>query len=49
VHDWRDGNGEVALFGVLTSVVTDGKRYVYISDTTNNCIRRLTMPDFMFH
>ena len=46
---WRDGTGENCLFGDLTNVVTDGVRYAYVSDTSNNCIRRLTLPDFMFH
>ena len=49
IRDWRDGNGEDCLFGRLTGIVSDGVKCAYVSDTSNNCIRRLTMPDFMFH
>jgi len=44
VHGLRDGNGQAALFGQLSGVVSDGKRVVYVSDTTNNCIRRIDVP-----
>lgn len=49
VRDWRDGNGENAYFSDLTGIATDDKRFAYVADTSNNCIRRLTLPDFLFH
>jgi hypothetical protein len=48
IKEWRDGNGENAFFGDITAVITDNARFVYVADTGNNCIRRLTLPDFMF-
>jgi len=45
LRDWHDGTGGTSFFSELTGVATDGKRFVYISDTGNNCVRRLTMPD----
>ncbi len=49
IHDWRDGDGEKAMFEHLSSIISDGVRYAYVSDTGNNCIRRITLPDFLFH
>jgi len=49
VREWRDGTGDKCLFGSLSSIVSDGSHYAYVSDTSNNCIRRLTLPDFLFH
>ncbi len=49
VRDWKDGNGATSQFGNPTCIVSDGVRYAYVADTGNNCIRRLTLPDFLFH
>lgn len=41
---WIDDTGNRARFGAITSVVADNRGHVYVSDTTNNSIRRLTLP-----
>jgi hypothetical protein len=41
---WRDGNGETALFGSIGGIVTDGAGHLYLCDTSNNSIRRITLP-----
>src|SRR5207248_340892 len=45
VRGYRDGEGQSALFGRLGGVVSDGKRVAYVSDTTNNCIRRIDITE----
>ena len=42
---FRDGDGRSCQFGVLTGVVFDGKRFVYVTDTGNNSIRRLDVSE----
>ncbi len=37
----RDGTGASASFSTICGIVFDGKKYVYLSDTDNNMIRRL--------
>jgi hypothetical protein len=41
---WQDATGEHAAFGEVSSLVYDGKNSLYVSDTGNNCIRRITWP-----
>lgn len=41
---FRDGPGNRAGFGWLTSVATDAKGRVYVADCGNNAIRRITLP-----
>lgn len=45
VNGFRDGDGSHCLFGVLSGIVTDGKHYIYVADTGNNCIRRLDVSE----
>jgi hypothetical protein len=40
----RDGNGQNASFGQLSGVAVDAKGRIYVADTSNNCIRRITLP-----
>ncbi len=40
----RDGDGAHVLFGVLGGIAADGRGHVYVSDLTNNSIRRITLP-----
>ena len=42
---FRDGGGNEALFGTLSGIVADNKRYVYVADTGNNCVRRLDISE----
>jgi sugar lactone lactonase YvrE len=42
--DWRDADGEKAKFGRIGGLATDGQGRLYVSDTSNNSIRRLTLP-----
>lgn len=43
-YGWRDNTGDRAGFGILSGIVADGAGRIYVSDTTNNSIRRLTAP-----
>jgi sugar lactone lactonase YvrE len=40
---FTDGDGTSALFEELWSIATDGTDYLYIADTGNNVIRRMTL------
>jgi sugar lactone lactonase YvrE len=42
-----DGSGANALFGRLGGIATDGKRYAYVADTSNNTIRRLDISELV--
>jgi len=42
-----DGSGATALFGTLGGLATDGKRYVYVADTSYNTIRRLDISELI--
>ena len=42
---FKDGDGAHANFSILSGVVTDGKKFIYVADTANNSIRRLTLPE----
>jgi hypothetical protein len=42
-----DGSGAAAFFGTLGGIATDGKRYVYVADTSNNSIRRLDISELL--
>ncbi len=44
---WKDGKGDDCIFYNPTGVASDGQKYAYVTDTGNNCIRRLTLPDFL--
>lgn len=39
----RDGDGSKAQFGILSGIVADNKGHVYVADTGNNEIRRITL------
>jgi hypothetical protein len=41
---WADGDGHVATFGKLGGMVADRRGNLYVSDTSNNCIRKLVLP-----
>lgn len=41
---YRDGMGDRAMFGILAGIVADGRGHVYVSDCSNNAIRRVTLP-----
>ncbi len=41
IDGWRDGDGHHANFGSLSGIAWDGKTRVYVSDTSDNCIRIL--------
>ena len=45
----RDGDGSHAAFSILGGVVSDSKKLVYVADTANNMIRRLTIPETIGH
>jgi len=40
---WKDDTGNRCGLGMLSGIVADGGGRVYVSDTTNNAIRRLTL------
>jgi len=42
---YRDGDGRTSLFGTVCGIVSDGKRYAFVADTGNNCIRRLDVSE----
>jgi sugar lactone lactonase YvrE len=41
-HGYRDGLADQALFGQISGITTNGKGLIYVSDISNNCIRRIT-------
>ena len=41
---WQDADGQRALFGKVSAVVSNGKGLLYVSDTSTNCIRRIALP-----
>jgi len=41
---FRDGPGDKAAFGTITGLATDGRGHVFVSDSANNAIRRITLP-----
>jgi sugar lactone lactonase YvrE len=44
LRGYRDGMGDRAMFGILAGIVADGRGHVYVSDCSNNAIRRVTLP-----
>ena len=42
---FKDGAGDKAALGLVGGIATDGKRTIYIADTSNNAIRRITLPE----
>jgi hypothetical protein len=42
---WRDGAGDRCGFGLIGGLATDGKGHIYVSDTTNHSIRRITLAE----
>jgi sugar lactone lactonase YvrE len=44
IRGWRDSDGSRASFGVPNGIVADDKGHIYVADTANNNIRRLTLP-----
>ena len=42
---WEDNDGHRALFGQVSAIASDGKGHLYVSDTSSNCIRRITLPE----
>ncbi len=49
IKDYRDGTGETATFSDLTGIATDNRHFAFVCDTESNCVRRLTLPDYLFH
>lgn len=47
LHGSNDGDGAHSTFSNLSGVITDGKKYAYVSDTTNNIIRRLDISSII--
>ena len=45
IHGYRDGDGRNCQFGILSGIVSDGKRYAYVADTGGNSIRRLDISE----
>lgn len=45
IWGYHDDTGARAGFGALCGIVADGKRHVYVADSTNNAIRRITLPE----
>lgn len=41
---WRDEDGRDARFGEIGGLVSDGHGHLFVADTGNNCIRRVTLP-----
>jgi sugar lactone lactonase YvrE len=41
---WRDGTGITGAFGRIGGLAADGRGHIYVSDTANNAIRRVTLP-----
>jgi DNA-binding beta-propeller fold protein YncE len=44
-YGYRDGPADQALFGQITGIATNGNGIIYVSDISNNCIRRITLPE----
>lgn len=44
LNGYRDGTGDRAEFGVLSGIAADGHGHVFVSDGSNNVIRRITLP-----
>lgn len=44
VGGFRDGTGNRSAFGVISGLVSDGKGHIYVSDLSNNAIRKVTLP-----
>ena len=47
IRGYKDGNGASSLFSVICGLAYDGKKYLYASDTDNNCIRRLDVSSLI--
>lgn len=45
VAGFRDGTGDKCAFGLIAAVAADDHGHVYVADTGNNAIRRLTLSD----
>jgi hypothetical protein len=45
---FRDNFGNRASFGLMGGIVGDGKGHLYVSDTSNNAIRKLTLPKDLY-
>ena len=45
MQGWLDGSGDKSRFGRVGGIATLNDRTVYVSDTSNNCIRRVTIPE----
>ena len=44
MHGWLDGPGDKSRFGLVGGMAAAGDRTLYVSDTSNNCIRRIELP-----
>jgi len=49
VHGMHDGSGRICNFSSLGGIVYDGKRFAYVADIGNNCIRRLDLSEVTQH
>ncbi len=41
---WWDADGRDARFGEIGGLVSNGRGHLFVADTGNNCIRRITLP-----
>jgi len=44
IYGNRDGTGDRAQLGIISSIASDGKGHLILADSTNNAIRRVTLP-----
>jgi hypothetical protein len=45
VNGYLDSTGDKATFGMIAGMAFDGKRSLYVADLSNNCIRKVTLPE----
>jgi len=45
LEGWHEGSGATCAFGRIGGVAADGKGRIYVSDTSNNAIRRILLPE----
>ena len=45
MEGWLDGKGDKSRFGRIGGIAAANDRTIYVADTSNNCIRRITVPE----
>ncbi|HSV72943.1 MAG TPA: hypothetical protein VLH79_04220 [Chthonomonadales bacterium] len=45
LEGWIEGSGAACSFGRIGGIAADGKGRIYVSDTSNNAIRRILLPE----